>query len=160
MRKSRSGAYIKYDHFPEYQKEVPKALDEFLRTSAIEVQTRTMQNLRAVNAIDTGNLVNSIYTRFYNENNRPGSLLISGKHFSSKQGKYIYPRGDALATPPETPTRFEAWIGAAAVYAMFVEFGTVNMRARPYLTPAGLSVKREAPRMMGVILARHFGKIG
>lgn len=41
-----------------------------------------------------------------------------------------------------------AEIGAEAAYALFVEFGTRYMRARPYLIPA---IREHLPRLEGII---------
>ena len=49
-------------------------------------------------------------------------------------------------------TKIREWvaeIGAEATYALFVEFGTRRMRARPYLYPA---IQQHLPRLEQIIL--------
>lgn len=139
----RSTVRIVFDKLDQVDDVCRDELEKLVREAAIEVQARAKQYLRAKNAIDTGNLMNSVYTAFgTGMSNRPSSLLVSGKFYSTKQGKYIYvdPLNLGDAHPPPRG-RFQAVVAAAASYGMYVEYGTVRMAARPYLTPAAEDVR-------------------
>lgn len=134
---------IVFNNIPEIVEEVQEVLQRGIREMAIEVQARAMQNVRSVDAIDTGNLVNSIYVRWEGKDTRPSALVVGGRFYSEKQGTFIEVDNQNLAEEPKPVGKFKAYVGVAANYGMYVEYGTYKMAARPFLTPAGSSVAKD-----------------
>lgn len=135
---------IKFNDLGKVEEVVRKALVQSIRILAVEVQARAKQNVTNVDAVDTGNMRASIYTRFHDADSRPNRLQTSGRFYSAKQRKWIVVDETKLGEPIPPPSdRFTAHVGVAAEYGMYVEFGTVRMGARPYLAPAAESVKPE-----------------
>jgi HK97 gp10 family phage protein len=139
----RSRVTIKFNHLDEVTEIARDVLEDVTKIVAVEVRARAKQNVTNVDAVDTGNLRASIYTRFYNFDGRPNRLNIGGRFYSTKQKREIEVDPNKLGEPiPPPKKRLEAHVGVAAEYGMYIEFGTVRMAARPYLTPAATEVRK------------------
>jgi hypothetical protein len=109
--------------FPMVSQRMRRALSKAIRECADLVASRAKQNIVANNTIDTGNMLNSVYTRFIDQDNYPGNIKFPGLRLPPPQ--------DAL----------EAQINVGAAYAVFIEGGTIRMVSRPFLLPALHSVR-------------------
>lgn len=108
-----------YDILPELAEKLTKALDEAVRKAAFDIQAAAQA---AAPVGPTGFLKNSVYVKTDKE---------------STYGAIQEPQEGQEALPEvEPPKKHQAVVAVAATYGVYVEFGTVHMSARPYLTPA------------------------
>lgn len=113
-----------YDLLPEMAEKLGKALDQAVRKAAFDIQAHAQA---AAPVGPTGFLKNSIYV---------------ATHEESTYGSVQAPEeGQTLLPEVEKPKEHQAALAVGASYAVFVEFGTVHMSARPYLTPAAEFVR-------------------
>lgn len=118
---------VVYDLLPEMAERLKKAADEAVRKAAFDIAYRagTM-----VPVGPTGFLKGSIYVKPHG----------GGKNefpYSDVQE----PQGNQQLLPEVgDPGEGHAIVAVAANYGIYVEYGTVHMGARPYLTPAAALV--------------------
>lgn len=117
MASSDSGSF---DHFPEITEALNTAIKELVVKAAHDVEARSKALIRANHQIDTGNMVNGVYT------------------VTASEGS-TYPGGATkdLADPAPAPEdEYTAYVGYAAGYSPYQNYGTRFQPARPFVEPA------------------------
>jgi len=126
---------VVYNLLPEIAAKVEEMADKAIRKAAFEVVAASMA---AAPVGPTGFLKNSHYVEL------SGSDGGTNEHsYSAVQS----PQADQTLLPEvDKPTeKHTAIVAVGASYATFVEYGTVHMPARPFLTPA---VELVAPQLL------------
>lgn len=101
-----------------------------VRKIAFRVEAEAKKNIRAHGLIDTGAMVNSVYVTMQGDANTPPA------------GAADNPNG--IVVPLPTPSEGAvAHVGPSVHYAIYHEFGTTRIPARPYLGPAVNTVADE-----------------
>lgn len=119
-------------------KKLPGNRDKAVRAIAFSIEGKTKRNITRLKLVDTGAMLNSVYTR-------------------TAKGSYV--NGQATGEMPELPGEAqrqtlpsvkegEAVVGPTVEYAIYHEFGTRYITARPFLVPAVNEAAKE--------LAKHF----
>lgn len=111
-----------FNLFPELPAAIQTAVKRAVRKAAFDIQADAMRGA----AVDTGFLKNSIYVVTEGSSNYERAAIRAGK----KSDAEMLPEVD----PP--PDKMTAYVAVGADYGVYVEFGTINMAAQPYLTPA------------------------
>ena len=109
-----------FDLFPELPELIQRAVVKATKKAAFMIQAQAAQNA----PVDTGFLKSSIY-------------VVTKSSSDYGQGASEPPAGAELlpeVEKPESPTI--AYIAVGANYGIYVEMGTRNMPAYPYLMPA------------------------
>lgn len=111
-----------------------------VRKVAFRVEAEAKTNAQEQHVWDTGALVNSIYTE-----------IGDPERYTEADAKVKAQARDgeppAETTPLPTPSnRTTAHVGPSVHYAIYHEFGTHKMAARPYLAPAVETVAGELER--------------
>ena len=141
---------IKYNHIPEIIKKLPQIQDKLVRAAAFNIERAAKRNA----PVDTGLLKNSIYTVTARESGFTASAEAArhrivhdfklAKRESTQARQFARrnkeERAFASALFPEVAALGpgHALVLVGAVYGIFVEFGTVHMRAQPFLLPAAV----------------------
>lgn len=111
-----------------------------IRAIAFSLEAKTKQQIRALQAIDTGAMVNSVYTRTYKGAGQDGSNTSEGQVHSKVRG--LNPDAEVEQLPvPRGP--HEAFVGPSVKYAIAVHYGTGRMSGRPFLQNAVNDITRE-----------------
>lgn len=131
----------RFNNIPQHVNAAREGMKESLKEAAFEIENRTKENIRKVDAIDTGNLLNSVYVSIPGDDRRPQKLAVSGEFFSVKQNRNVKVKADNLGERTPLPSGNQITVGVAAAYGIYVEFGTRRMAARPYFFPAVESVR-------------------
>lgn len=92
---------------------------------ALEVETQAKANIVQQDIVDTGALLNSVYTELPGANN-----------FAAAKAAVESRNPDAVVAQLPAAADDEAHVGPSVEYAIYHEFGTSKMGARPYLGPA------------------------
>ena len=109
-----------FDHFPGIIAALQDGIAECVVKAAEDIEAHSKAHIRANGQIDTGNMVNGVYT-------------------STASGGSAYPGGAThdLADPAPAPEdRFTAYVGYAANYSVYQNYGTRYQPARPFVEPA------------------------
>ena len=101
-----------------------------VRKVAFRVEAETKQNIQQHGLIDTGAMINSVYTVIGGESAQPPTQTASVD----------------VVPLPEPGNKTTAHVGPSVSYAIYHEFGTHKMPARPYLAPAVSTVAGELER--------------
>ena len=114
---------------------MPRIVAEGLLEMGLVCEAEAKENVVQVDAIDTGNLLNSIYTHTHRGEGQPS--LATGLAYSRRLGEQISVQEDIYAQVEEVPEdEMEVFVKVAANYGIYVEMGTTRMAARAYLLPA------------------------
>ena len=112
---------------PESSEALHKAVSKIVRKAAFDIQREAMRNA----PVDTGFLKGSIYV-----------VTKGGSTYDqAAQAQEDNPKAELLPEIAQPPDDQTAFVGVGASYGLFQEFGTVNMPAQPYLTPAAELIK-------------------
>ena len=109
------------------------------RATAFVIEAKAKQNIQTMQAIDTGSLLNSIYTR-----------TSSGAYESGQRVASVppIPNNEAERQELPRPKSNEATVGPSVNYGIYVELGANGVSPRPYLAQAVRDTTNE--------LASHF----
>lgn len=114
-----------FNHFPSLITALDEAMKELVVKAAHDIEAASKAHIRANDQIDTGNMVNGVYT------------------VTASEGS-AYPGGasEHLAEPaPSPPDEYTAYVGYAADYSAYQNYGTRFQPARPFVEPAVDDVK-------------------
>lgn len=103
------------------------------------VEGRTKVNIQQMDAIDTGALLNSVYTSLANGSESNGAIAEAR---SRRSGVEI----SELPVPRDNHT---AYVGPSVEYAAEVHFGSGTMAGRPFLLNAVRDTEKEFQKMIG-----------
>ena len=107
-------------------KKLGASTDQVIRAMGFEVQGMTRFAIEAQDAIDTGAYWNGIAVK-----------TDDGEEYLEQ-----IPESDVRVSAP-TPPQHAVHVGPTVNYAVYVEFGTYKMAARPSLVPAFEAVARD-----------------
>jgi hypothetical protein len=113
---------------------VDEAMEESIIDIALAVEGKAKSNIVANDQVDTGFLMNSIYTVARRSRNTYGSTQASGKYAGSKSAGGYRRRAPQISLPPSAI----ALVAAAAAYAIHVEL------SKSFLFKALQEVARES----------------
>lgn len=119
---SGGNASIRLD-MRELQKIIDK-MPERVETLIKKVAFRAEGYMKQRAAVDTGAMVNSIYTKTQKYDGFPSAQAAA----LAKD-----PRAHLIQHPE--PPEFTAYVGPSVDYAIYQEFGTYRMAAHPFVTP-------------------------
>ena len=107
---------------PESSEALHKAVSKIVRKAAFDIQREAMRNA----PVDTGFLKGSIY------------VVTKGAstYDQAAEAQSNNPQAELLPEVEQPPDDQSAFIAVGATYGLYVELGTVNMAAQPYLVPA------------------------
>lgn len=90
----------------------------------------------------------------------PKTGRMYGRHRASAPGEA--PANDlgflAANIRVDTPEKFTARLVSNAPYSIFLEYGTRNMAARPFIRPAGDAIKEKAPAVLNAFIEEALRK--
>lgn len=114
-------------------------VEKAVAKAAFAVEGRAKVNIQQMEAIDTGALLNSVYT----------SLRDGGGEDAMAAARARNPDAQvsALPKPPDNAT---AYVGPSVEYGAAVHFGTNTMAGRPYLLEALRQTERMFRDLLGV----------
>lgn len=115
-----------FNRFPELPAEIQRAVSRIVRKAAFDIQKEAQR-----------------HHPFQNQSSFAENSIYVVTHNSSTYGQGIdaIPQGASLLPEVEKPTSTtEAIIAVGADYGVYLEMGTVNMPAFPYLVPAAEKV--------------------
>jgi hypothetical protein len=127
--------------FERFSVKLPLEIEQAVRRSAFFLEGHA--SLLA--PYDTGALKASIYTDTFVSTERERAIataraLWAARHLQVVEGDASEERASALgpiAPAPDSPrSPFEAVVAAGMEYAIYLEYGTSRMAARPYFQPA------------------------
>lgn len=124
--------------------EVAKAL----LAGAFVLEGEAKQNVQRMKAIDTGFMLNSIYSATASESGY-------SKARSEAQGR----SSDGEMFPEYKPPKAAAAVCVGAEYGMYVEYGTVRMPARPFMRRAVETASGDAVDAIGEAIDRKMERI-
>ena len=113
-----------YNHFPGIIAALDEALKALIVKAAHDIEAASKAHIRANDQIDTGNMVNGVYTSTSEGNTYPGS---ASEHLT-----------DSAPAPDD---EYTAYVGYAANYSAYQNYGTRYQPARPFVEPAVDDVK-------------------
>lgn len=149
------------------------SIDEFISASddviadtvaelAIACGGETKMNIVDMNAVDTGNMLNSVYAELFSDfKGAPGRgrqvgtkypNLKTGQVFSQKTGKTKLVENPYAAIEERPRNKLEAFTKVAANYAIYV-----HERGRPFLLKAFEATRPKAPNVLKRKLRERFG---
>lgn len=96
---------------------LPGVLSQAVRKTAFDLAANAQQQIQANGSVETGFMLNSVYVRTDEESTYTG-------------GEKAFPE---VEQPPNAQT---AYVGVAANYAGYVNYGTRFMAAKPFFEPA------------------------
>lgn len=112
-----------YNHFPQIANAFDEVLSQVVRKTAFDLQGNMQAQIRANNQIDTGFMVNSVYVRTSEESTYSMSEPL-------KKGQH---KLDEVEAPEDKHTAF---VGVAASYGWYQNYGTSRIPARPFVEPS------------------------
>ena len=132
---------VVYNLLPEIAAKIEDMASEAVRKSAFDIVAHSMA---AAPVGPTGFLKNSHY------------VTVKGGVNEHPYSAVQTPAADQTLLPEvETPAeKTTAIVAIGASYATYVEYGTVHMAARPFLTPAVELVKPQFEKALDLILAK------
>lgn len=123
-----SGFLSGWNLLPRVPGSLDTAVSRAVRKAAFDIQGMAM----AMAPVDTGFLKNSIYVVTHDASTyERADLRASGKNSDAEM----------LPEIDEPPNDRTAYVAVGADYGLYVEFGTANAPAQPYLLPAAEFVK-------------------
>lgn len=125
---SKTSVTVSFNRFPEIAAALPKETDEVVRKAAFDIEARAKDRAR----VDTGALKSSIYV-----------TLGSGEsdYAQAASAAQAANPGVEVLPPADKPQAHEALVGPSVEYGAFVEFGTRNTPAHPFMIPAAEEVR-------------------
>lgn len=128
-----------FNHFDAAALLVERLGSEFVRTGALQVEGWAKLNIQANHQIDTGFMLNSVYTVTSTEDGaNAAQAAAEASHAASGTGGEA-PRFLRDEERPATTT--EAHVVVGAEYGVYQELGTVKQPARPFMAPAAERVR-------------------
>ena len=121
---------IEQDNSKEVLNELDDALERALEKIGLIAEGHAKLHLTMSDAVDTGRLRNSI-----SHATHTNAQSISYSWGDSTKGRRVKGGSDST-TPHGSPEKNNVVIGTNVEYAPYIELGTSNIAARPYLKPA------------------------
>lgn len=130
--------------FERFSEKLPSEIEQAVRSAAFFLEGQAS----VLAPYDTGALKASIYTDTFTSSGRERALataraLWAARHLQVVEGESDEARMSRaslfapIAPAPDSPkSPFEAVVAAGMEYAIFLEYGTSRMAARPYMAPA------------------------
>lgn len=119
-----------FNHFGTLANNLDGILGQIVRKTAFDGQANVQAQIRANDQIDTGFMVNSVYVVTSEES-------TYGKAQPTKKDSYLLPEVEQPAS------KTEAYLAVGANYAIFPNYGTVNLPAKPFWEP-GIAKTQES----------------
>lgn len=113
-----------FNHFPDLIAKQEKLLSKAVTKTCLDLEAAIKMRIRANGQIDTGFMVNSVYSRTYD------SSTYSNVGQPTRKGAQAF---DEVERPPNNKT---GYVAIAASYAQWQNYGTHLLPARPFLEPS------------------------
>ena len=121
-------------------KEEPARAARIIKATAFQVEAEAKSRA----PVDTGALKNSIYSNLYGQSGLARMALQAQRKtvvMRRRASKRVRARAQRWADKryiplPQPGSVYEAIVGPSVNYAIYLEFGTFRMAAKPYLKPA------------------------
>lgn len=126
-------ATVDLSGFEEFERKLIPTLDRAVRKTAAQLQTNAKFNVKAMGAVDTGALGESIYVVTSDRNTFEQAAAEARKR---------RPESKQLKLEIERSEKVEAYVAVGQEYGIHVEYGTrrkdgdIRMAARPFLRAA------------------------
>jgi|SRR5450631_3528647 len=124
-----------FNHWGSVAEAVDTAASQVVRKTALDAQGHIQQHIQANGQIDTGFMLNSVYTV-----TSEGSSYTGGEHALA-----------AVAAPPDNKT---AYVAVAADYGEIQELGSRYMPGRPFFFPGMDDTRPGLDAAMALIKAK------
>jgi hypothetical protein len=156
-----------FNHWDKIADALPKVLGQVVRKTAFDAQANIQGFIRANGQIDTGFMINSVYTV-----TSEGSTYGTGKstvRYSTKTGlatkatrKNVYKATQQELLPEivEASDETTAWVAVAASYAIFNNYGTRYIPGKPFFEPGIEKTRPEFEAALSAIEPKLKGMIG
>lgn len=105
------------NNFAALAQALGQSSSQIVRKTAFDLQAQIQANIRANDQIDTGFMVNSVY-------------VVTSDNSTYGGGK------NALPEVGKPPDKYTAYTAIAAYYAIYQNYGTRYLPARPFFEPA------------------------
>ena len=122
-----------------------REVEQALLAGALVLEGEAKLNVQRMNAIDTGFMLNSIY-----------SATKDASGYRDAKGD-AESRSDATMMPEVKPEEMTAIVAVGAEYAPHVEYGTARMAARPFLRQAVQNRRDDAIDAIADAVTRRIG---
>jgi len=119
-----------------------------LLAGAFVLEGEAKQNVQRMKAIDTGFMLNSIY-----------SVTASESGYAKARSEATGRSDDGEMFPEYKPPKAAAAVCVGAEYGMYVEYGTVRMPARPFMRQAVETHGGDAVDAIGEAIDRKMQKV-
>lgn len=119
-----------------------------LMAGAFVLEGEAKNNIQRMKAIDTGFMLNSVYSTSRPEDN-----------FSGAEAKAKAKNADADLLPQVRVGKAQAAVCVGAKYANHIEYGTARMVGRPFLRQAAQTHSDEAVQAIGEAIERKMERI-
>lgn len=126
-----------FNHFSKIAEEFDRLQSEVVAKTCLDLEAAEKAQIRANGQIDTGFMVNSVYSR----TSQSSTYSVIG---SPSKGAAL-PQVDA---PPNNKT---GYVGVAASYGFWQNYGTHTQPARPFVEPAIETVRPGFEAALGAI---------
>lgn len=126
--------------------------DKAVAKVAFAVEGRAKVAIQQMQAIDTGAMLNSVYTSLAGDTsrfNKAKSEAISASRKRNKRGQVKPLTSDDFVELPNPKNGAVAYVGPSVDYGEEVHSGTHNMAGRPYLLQAIRETATDMKREMG-----------
>lgn len=110
-----------FNHFGNVADALPDVVDQIIRKVALDAEAGYKAKIQENGQIDTGNMLGSCY-----------SVTSAGS---------TYQDGTENTAPPALPGPRSAYAGIAANYAIYQNYGTSRLPARPFFEPTNEKVQ-------------------
>src|SRR6266571_5354640 len=158
MLDNDGGLMAGFNHFNQIADALPKVLHQVVVKTAMDIQAKAASRA----PVDTGFLRNSIYTvtsEGSNYREKVGQRRSKAKGIRKASAKRVrearraQKQVEESLLPPigEMPDETTAYVAVGASYAVYVEFGTKHMPARPYFIPAVEATRLSFERALSAI---------
>lgn len=114
-----------------------------VRAVAFSVEGKAKEQIKSLNAIDTGAMLNSVYTRTFKSAHSEGRASSEGAIASRVKALN---KDAVMESLPIPRGEHEAFVGPSVEYAISVHYGDARRSGRPYLQNAVNDIGRDMER--------------
>lgn len=121
-----------FNHIPALIEALPKIGMDAITKVGFDIEAHAKANASEMGAVDTGNMMNSVYT--------------------SAPGKSSYSGGNRRLPEEKPSSDTEVVVGVGADYSIYVDAGTHRMPGRPFFSQAVYTAKATLDHLASQVL--------